>query len=135
MHQCDSKADALRHAAAQLVRIGREPVLRVTASDRAQHPRGARMCLTTGTPIVRPNMRYHEIANSHQRIELALGVGEQRQDLVAANSTQCLFIDFGQILAAKKALTRPPLQTLAEQPDDGANKDGLTGTREADYAK
>jgi len=80
-------------------------------------------------------MRHHEIANSHQRIELALGVGEQRQDLVAANGAQCLFIEFGQILAAEKDMARPPLQTVAEQPNDGANEDGLTGTREADYAE
>src|SRR6202045_4991817 len=135
MHQCDSKADALRHAAAQLVRIGREPVLRVADPDRAQHPRCARMCLTARTPTVGPNMRHHEIANSHQRIELALGVGEQRQNLVAANGAQCLFIEFGQILAAEKDMARPPLQTVAEQPDDGANEDGFTGTREADYAE
>src|SRR3984957_18636877 len=135
MHQCDSEADALRHAATQLVRIGREPVLRVADPDRAQHPRGARMCLTTGTPMVGPNMRDHEIANSHQRIELAPGVGEQRQDLVAANGAQCLFIEFGQILAAEKDMARPPLQTVAKQPNDGANEDGLTGTREADYAE
>src|SRR6202795_1735996 len=135
MHQCDSKADALRHAAAQLMRIGREPVLRVADPDRAQHPRGARMCLPAGTSIVSPNMRYHEIANSHQRIELTLGVGKQRQDLVTANGAQCLFIEFGQIPAAEKDVARPPLQTLAEQPDDCANKDGLTGTGEADYAE
>src|ERR1700692_1081661 len=135
MHQCDSKADALRHAAAQLVWIGREPMLRVADPDRAQHPRGAPMCLTAGTRMVGPNMRHHEIANPHQRIELALGVGEQRQDLVAANGAKCLFIEFGQILAAEKDMTRPLLQTAAEQPNDGANEDGLTGTREADYAE
>src|SRR6202140_135254 len=135
MHQCDSKTDALRHAAAQLVRIGREPVLRVADPDRAQHSRGARMCLTAGTPTGGPNMRHHEIANSHQRIELALGVGEQRQDFVAAYGAQCLFIEFGQILAAEKDMTRAPLQTVAKQPNDGANEDGLTGTREPDYAE
>src|ERR1700741_1480124 len=135
MHQCDSETDALCHAAAQLVRIGREPVLCVADPDRAQHPRGARMCRTAGTPIVGPNMRYHEIANSHQRIELALGVGEQRQDLVAANGAQCLFIDFGQILAAEKDLARALPHTVAEQPNDGANEDGFAATRKADYAE
>src|SRR5271156_4703205 len=125
MHQCDSKTDALRHAAAQLVRICREPVLGVADPDRAQHLRGARTCLTAETPIVRPNMRYHKIANSYQRIELALRVGEQRQDLVAANGAKRLFIEFGKILAAEKHVACPPLQTVAEQPDDGANEDGL----------
>src|ERR1700720_3511043 len=135
MHQGDSRAAALPHPAAQLVRIGREPVLRVADPDRAQHPRGARMCLTAGTPTVGPNMGHHEIANSHPRIELALGVGEKRQNLVAANGAKFLFIEFGQILAAEKDMARPPPQTVAEQPNDGANEDGLTGTREADYAE
>src|ERR1700688_988996 len=93
------------------------------------------MRLTTRTPIVSPNMGHHEIANSHQRIELTLCVGEQRQDLVATNAAQCLFVEFGQILAAEKDVARPPLHTVAEQPEDGANEGGLTRTREADYAE
>src|ERR1700756_4797108 len=135
MHQCDCKADALRHAAAQLVRIGREPVFRIANPDRGQHPRDARMCVSAGTPIVGPNMRHHEIANSHERVELALGVGEQRQDLVAANGAQRLFIAFGQILAAEKDLARALPHTVAEQPNDGANEDGFAATRKADYAE
>src|ERR1700754_2265963 len=110
-------------------------MLRIADPDRAQHHRGARMCLTAGAPIVGSNMRYHKIADAPQRIELALGIGEQRQDLAAANGAQCLFIEVGQILAAKKDLARPPLQILAEQPKDGANENGLAGTGEADYAE
>src|ERR1700722_8045540 len=135
MHQCDSNTDALRHTAAQLVRISREPVLRVADPDHAQHPCGARTGLTVGTRMMSPNMRYHEIANSYQRIELAPGVREQRQDLGAANGAQCFFIKFGQILAAEIGMACTLLQTVAEQPNDGANEDRFAGTRETYHAE
>jgi len=80
-------------------------------------------------------MRHHEIANSHQRIEAGSWRWGAEAGSRSANGAQRLFIEFGEILARKKDMARPPLQTVAEQPTMARTRMDLTGTREADYAE
>ena len=66
---------------------------------------------------------------------MSLSIGQKRGDLIAANAAQCPLIQFGQIQVAEQDMAGAPLQSLAEQPNDGANENGLARAGQADHAE
>ena len=125
---------ALRHAAADLVRVGVHPAFRIVQPEAAQHRDGVRVRLGAGGALVGADGGADLVADGVQRAEGAAGVLGDERHVPAPDGAALAFRQGEQVRAAQEHLTGLDHAAGLHQAEDRQAERALAAARVAGEA-
>jgi hypothetical protein len=122
------------HAAAELVRIGGQPLLRAGDADQAQRVPGAGAGDAAADLLVRLHRLDHLGVDAQDRVERHHGVLEHHGDVAAAQAPHLAFVQPGDVAAAEQDLSGHDAARRVHQPQQREAGDRFAGAALAHQA-